>query len=68
MSDNPPDDKQAKEKQAQLEAKKRHQEALQRVLDQKRQHQHNPQHQPTKPNAGSPRFSPKPIRRGPRGG
>ncbi|HEX9461658.1 MAG TPA: hypothetical protein VGB82_03590 [Alphaproteobacteria bacterium] len=64
MSANPPDDKAKQEQEA---VKKRHQEALQRVLEQKRQQQNQAhQHQPGKPNF-SPKFSPKPIRRGPRG-
>jgi hypothetical protein len=65
MSDHPPDDKAKQDHEA---AKKRNQEALQRVLEQKRQQsQQAHQHGPGKPNF-SPKFSPKPIRRGPRGG
>jgi hypothetical protein len=68
MTDNS-DDKQAKAKE--LEAlKKRNQEALQRVLEQKRHQQQHPPHQTggARPGGFAPSFSPKPIRRGPRGG
>jgi hypothetical protein len=65
MSDSPPDDKAKHDAEA---VKKRNQEALQRVLEQKRQQQQQAHHhQAGKPNF-SPKFSPKPIRRGPRGG
>ncbi len=68
MTDTPEDDKQAAEKREQAAAKQRHQENLQRVLEQKRQREHEAhQHHAAKPKF-SPKFSPSPIRRGPRGG
>ena len=69
MTDTPDDsDKQAAEKREQAAAKQRHQEALKHALEKKRQMQHEAhQHHAAKPKF-APKFSPSPIRRGPRGG
>ncbi len=62
------DDSSNEKKDDPAAAKKKAQEALQRVLEQKREKAHQAhQHGPGKPTF-SPHFSPKPIRRGPRGG
>jgi hypothetical protein len=69
MTDTPEDDKQAAEKREQAAAaKQRHQEALKHALERKRQQAHEAhQHHAAKPKF-APKFSPSPIRRGPRGG
>ena len=68
MTDTPEDDKQAAEKREQAASKQRHQEALKHALEKKRQMAHDAhQHHASKPKF-SPKFSPSPIRRGPRGG